>query len=213
MSAPTTLRSEQLRIATQTAHSDAEHSPFMDKLLSGAHGIAGVKALTHELYHVYTALAETAHILRARGQLLEILDPRLDSAADRLAHDLTTLNHPLTTPLPTTATYVDAIMASAAHPAAFLGHHYTRYLGDLSGGQIIRTMLCRTLEITPDALTFYDFSHAGGLGKLKPYKDTYKKALDALDFDADGDKLLFDAATSAFRHNLALFTALEDTLL
>jgi heme oxygenase len=38
---------------------------------------------------------------------------------------------------------VQRIHETAARPGGFVAHHYTRYLGDLPGGQVIRTVLQR----------------------------------------------------------------------
>ena len=43
-----------------------------------------------------------------------------------------------------------------------IAHAYTRYLGDLSGGQILQRLLARSLDLQPSELSFYDFSRFSG---------------------------------------------------
>jgi heme oxygenase (biliverdin-producing, ferredoxin) len=63
-------------------------------------------------------------------------------------------------------------------PAEYVAHHYTRYLGDLSGGQVIGAMIERHYGATPEQLTFFSFE---GIEKPVPYKREYRTALDALE--------------------------------
>ena len=89
--------------------------------------------------------------------------------------------------------------------ARLLAHHYVRYLGDLSGGQVIGRMMQRHYGVSDECVTFYRFAE---IPKTKPYKDNYRAALDALPIDAaDRERLLAEAA-DAFLLNLNLFNAL-----
>ena len=56
-----------------------------------------------------------------------------------------------------------------------IAHAYTRYLGDLSGGQILQRLLARSLDLRPSELSFYDFSRFSDLDALKA---DYRQALD-----------------------------------
>ena len=44
-----------------------------------------------------------------------------------------------------------------APASRLIGHAYTRYLGDLSGGQILSRLLAKSLALGPATLAFYDF--------------------------------------------------------
>ena len=84
-------------------------------------------------------------------------------------------------------------------------HHYVRYLGDLSGGQVIGRMMQRHYGVSDECVTFYRFAE---IPKTKPYKDNYRAALDALPIDAADRERLLAEATDAFLLNLNLFNAL-----
>ena len=92
---------------------------------------------------------------------------------------------------------------------AFTAHHYTRYLGDLSGGQVIGRLLGRTYDLPAGSagLAFYAF---GAVPKPKRYKDAYRARLDALPLDAAGRAEVVDEVCRAFEHNQRLLTALGD---
>ena len=65
----------------------------------------------------------------------------------------------------------------------FVAHHYTRYLGDLSGGQAIGRILDREFALGGRRLAFYAFA---AVPKPKPYKDAYRARLDALGLERRG---------------------------
>ena len=84
--------------------------------------------------------------------------------------------------------------------------HYTRYLGDLSGGQVVAHRMREHYGVDDSGLTFYNFE---GIDKLKRYKDDYRARLDALPLDADAVDRLVDEALAAFAHNQAVFGDLD----
>jgi heme oxygenase len=90
---------------------------------------------------------------------------------------------------------------------ALVAHHYTRYLGDLSGGQAIGRILDRTFALGGAGLAFYEFPV-----KAKPYKDTYRARLDGLDLDADEINRAVGEVKVAFGLNQSLFDELAENL-
>ena len=88
-----------------------------------------------------------------------------------------------------------------------MAHHYVRYLGDLSGGQIISALVQRHYNLGPEGLNFYAFE---GIGKIKPYKDSYRTHLDEADFsDVEKQEILHHAEV-AFETNRQVFVDLME---
>ncbi|GAB3623588.1 heme oxygenase (biliverdin-producing) [Mariniluteicoccus endophyticus] len=195
--------SEALRTATDQAHQEAEHSPFMSDLLEGRAGRDAFVRLTGQLLHVYRALEAGVRAHAGSPALAPLVDDRLERTA-RLEADLRALG---TDPakaeaLPATAAYVSRLRAADA--PRLVAHHYVRYLGDLSGGQVIATYMQRHYGLT-EGLTFYDFT---GVGRPKPYKDAYREALDGLPLSVEERRAVLDEAVDAFRANRSVFTEL-----
>jgi heme oxygenase len=97
-------------------------------------------------------------------------------------------------------------------PALLIGHFYTRYLGDLSGGQILRRLLAPVLSLPPgEGLCFYDFA---GYPDTAPLRDEVRHRLDSLAVDPAGPlgQRLVDEARHAFALNQALFEELDGSL-
>jgi len=79
-------------------------------------------------------------------------------------------------------------IADSADPSPLLAHAYVRYMGDLSGGQIIRRRLAKAygLELSNagSGLDFYDFKELGGsqranMPEVKRIKDWFRDGMNA----------------------------------
>lgn len=198
--------STAMREGSMAEHEAAEHSSFMTELMAG-----GLVAQAYADYllryrEVYAAL-ETA--IRAR-----LDDPAVaavhDPALERLAAIDADLDHwapagPRTVDSPAAAAYRARLEAATEWGGLLVAHHYTRYLGDLSGGQAIGRILDRTYGLDGAGVAFYDFAE---IPKPKPYKDAYRARLDGLDLAAGDKQRVVDEVKVAFRLNQAVFTEL-----
>lgn len=203
--------SQALKIHTAQAHEDAETSSFMTQLLRGDLGTVEFTRLQEQSWLFYSALEAAARACGSDPRAGQILDPRLERTG-ALAHDLDVLHgdahwRDTLQPTPATAVYLKRFedIAGEADFPRLLAHHYVRYLGDLSGGQIIARMMSTHYGIGEDALTFYRFDE---LGKLKPYRDSYREALDGLPFTEEERLRLVGEASDAFVFNQKVFASL-----
>jgi heme oxygenase len=106
-------------------------------------------------------------------------------------------------PLPTTVRYVERIRSVASTwSGGFIAHHYTRYLGDLSGGQIIRTLMQRQFGFETNGVGFYLFDQ---IAKPKEFKDVYRSQLDSVDWSEEERERVIDEVMIAYRFNTDLF--------
>ncbi len=126
----------------------------MQRLLAGRLSRDTYRALLGELLALYQAL-EAALQAQAGAPWLQGLDLDALSRAPALRADLAPAGPP-GDPRPETQDYVERLehLARRKDPA-LLGHVYTRYLGDLHGGQVLRRVVRRQ---HPDQGTaFHDF--------------------------------------------------------
>ncbi|MFF2751686.1 heme oxygenase (biliverdin-producing) [Kitasatospora sp. NPDC058048] len=203
-----------LRTASSEEHEAAEQSTFMSRLLGGRLGIEAYADLTGQLWFVYRALEERAEQL-ARHPLA---GPFIDRALLRtpaVERDLAHLRGPDwrdgLAPLPATAAYVARVEELAATwPAGYLAHHYTRYLGDLSGGQIIRGVAEKTwgFERKGDGVRFYVFEE---VDNPAAFKREYRAKLDAAGeaMDEVERRRVVEECKRAFVLNGAVFRDLD----
>jgi heme oxygenase (biliverdin-producing, ferredoxin) len=118
-----------------------------------------------------------------------------------------------------TQRYVGRIRTIAYdRPELLVGHLYTRYLGDLSGGQILGRIAARALGVDPEknptkeqsgGVAFYRFD---AIPDPRAFKLVYRQRLDALPIDAKAADAIVQEALLAFRMNLLLFEELEGSL-
>ena len=67
-------------------------------------------------------------------------------------------------PTEETQRYVNRIHEVAKeNPELLIAHHYTRYMGDLSGGQILKGIAQKALDLKDDGLAFFEI----GLGQKR----------------------------------------------
>ncbi|QDZ14863.1 heme oxygenase (biliverdin-producing) [Humibacter ginsenosidimutans] len=201
LTATSTGLADLVRERTMAAHRSAESRPFIVDLMGGRLSLRAYAAYLAQLSYVYEAL-------EARGHLAldpDILDPRLDRV-DALRSDLRhlgvvdrDLEHPASQATTAYVTHLRGIPADDL--AGYLGHHYTRYLGDLSGGQAIARLVQRHYGATADQLDAYHFE---GIVPV-PFKREYHAGLDALAFDGAQVERFLDEAGLAFELTSAVF--------
>ena len=202
-----------MREGTRAEHREAETMGYIETLMSGGYGERGRAAYTSlavQQHAIYRALEEAGARLvatpegAASGLVLPALTRTPQIEAD-LAELLGEGGAAEITYLPATQRYVERILASQGALPAYAAHAYTRYLGDLSGGQVIKVMLQRHYGLGEDGVRFYTFAD---IAKPKVFKDESRALLDALPLDEDGRAAAVAEAQEAFRLNRALFAEL-----
>ena len=195
----------RLREATRVQHTTAETTGFVEALMSGRLSVAAYTDLARQHHVIYSALeAAGARLSGADAALVfsELL--RIPS----LTADLAQLAGPRWVDLPVheaTRRYADRIAEVGGSTHGYAAHAYTRYLGDLSGGQAIGRILSTRYGLPDQALTFYKFS---AIEKVKPFKDQYRSLLDNAPWSEEQRDQLVAEAQLAFDLNTALFAEL-----
>ena len=203
----------RLRDLTRAEHERTEESAFVSALLDGRLPRTAYAELLGQSYLFYRVLEEAGE--KWRGDRVAgsfVFDELVRVPA--LTADLAWLRgpswHASLAPLPATRRYADRIREVCfTSRSAFVAHHYTRYLGDLSGGQIIRHKLRQVYDLTDDGVRFYRFDE---IAKPKRFKDGYRDLLDGAGWDAGEQTALIAEANEAFRLNRAVFEDLASTV-
>lgn len=202
-----------IRTASHVQHTEAENSAFMSDLLGGRLGVEAYARYTEQLWFVYRALEDGARALAGDPVAGPFLKAELLRVA-ALERDLDHLHGPgwqsRTAVLPATARYADRVAEVAATwPAGYVAHHYTRYLGDLSGGQVIRDIAEKTwgFRRKGDGVRFYVFD---GIPNPAAFKREYRQLLDGLAVDELEKQRVVDECRNAFALNTGVFTALGE---
>ncbi|MFF0164949.1 biliverdin-producing heme oxygenase [Streptomyces prasinus] len=202
-----------IRTASHEQHVEAETSTFMSDLLGGRLGMDAYARYTEQLWFVYEALESGTERLAADPVAGPFIRPellRLPSLEQDLAHLRGPQWRTTLTALPATRAYAERVAHCATEwPAGYIAHHYTRYLGDLSGGQIIRDKAERTWGFPRkgDGVRFYVFE---GISNPAAFKREHRELLDGVRVDDLEKQRIVTECKRAFALNTDVFRALGE---
>nr|ASV47617.1 heme oxygenase [Chroomonas mesostigmatica CCMP1168] len=205
----------QLREGTSKSHSMAENVSFVKSFLGGVIDKSSYSHMLANLYFVYLSLEEAMEKNKENDFIKPIYFPELNRT-ESLKKDLAFYyGEDWTTNLyPSEATrlYIDRIAeVSEKRPDLLVAHAYTRYLGDLSGGQILKKIAQRAMNLqSRNGLAFYEFDD---IQDEQQFKQDYKAALDALPVDSKAARQIVAEANVAFSLNMKLFQELETSFI
>lgn len=201
----------QLREGTSKAHSMAENVSFVKSFLGGVIDKDSYKKMVSNLYFVYVAIEDAMEENRTHKCIEPIFYQELNRR-ESLEQDLEFYYgenwKDTISPSPATEAYVDRIRTIGENkPELLVAHAYTRYLGDLSGGQILKKIAQRAMNLKDNrGLAFYDFTE---IQDEQSFKQNYKTALDNLPIPANETGKIIAEANVSFNLNMKMFQELE----
>ena len=208
---------KDLKVGTKRSHTAAENTKFVASFLRGVVDEDSYKTLMRDFYFVYSAIEEEMQRLEDDGFLSAINFKELNRV-EAIKKDLRYYYGPnwstVIKPSEACIRYVERIheVADSNEPYLLIGHHYTRYLGDLSGGQILKNIAEKALDLPKDTgLAFYEFPDIFSSAMKKQFKKTYRKALDDLPLDESQKNSIITEANYAFRLNMYMFDEIKST--
>ncbi|RAI45213.1 heme oxygenase (biliverdin-producing) [Rhodoplanes roseus] len=206
--------SNALREVTAPLHRRAERAGVISDIVRGRSSRSAYALLLRNLHLVYAEIERGLERHRASPAVRLIVLPEV-YRADAIARDLETLYGSAEAAdavpvLPEGTAYAEAVRASAEGDGVrLIGHAYTRYLGDLSGGQTVSQVLAKTLGLDAGARNLYRFA---GIDGLDAFKQRYRDAIDRAAFETDRPDAILAEGMRAFRFNIALFWAVQDAV-
>ena len=202
--------SKEIKEGTKKSHSAAENTAFVKSFLRGVISKESYRTLVSDLYFVYSALEEDFRIFKNDPVLGSLYLPELERVT-ALETDLRYYYGPIwrsiVEPSEACQRYVNRIHEVAkTEPDLLIGHHFSRFLGDLSGGQILKGIAQKALNLKDEGLCFYEF---GKIDNAKIYKEKYRSILDELPLTESQQNAIITEANYAFRLNMYMFDELE----
>ncbi len=207
----------QLREGTKKAHTMAENTGFVSCFLKGVVDRETYRKLVADLYFVYSEMEDQVTRLFNEGHpvISRIGYPELNRR-EKLKEDLLFYFgidwSDQILPTPSAQAYVNRIKRIAVDsPELLVAHHYTRYIGDLSGGQILRRIAQKAMNLADcEGLNFYEFDL---IKDEKLFKLKYSETLNSLPIDQNTADLIVEEANKAFECNMEMFKELEGNLI
>lgn len=195
--------SERVKAMSWGAHGHAEQARFMQELLGGRLPLERYAQLVAQHRFAYAVLEEAAAAM-AEDPIggafvfpeltrLPALDADLrfllgDDWAEQVA------------PVPATLEYCDRMRAQCfGWSGGYVAHHYVRYMGDLSGGQVVRRILEGVYDLPDRAgVGFYVFDR---IDDPVAFKAEYRARLDAAAWVPDEQERVAEEIMVAYRLN------------
>jgi heme oxygenase (biliverdin-producing, ferredoxin) len=205
----------KLREGTKKSHSMAENVGFVKCFLKGVVEKTSYRKLVTNLYFVYSAMEEEMEKLKDHPIVSKIYYPQLNrknSLEEDLAYYYGSNWREQVAPSEAGKAYVARIREiSANNPELLVAHSYTRYLGDLSGGQILKGIAQNAMKLDDgNGTAFYEFAD---ISDEKAFKNTYRQAMNDLPVDEATADRIVDEANDAFKMNMGMFNELEGNLI
>lgn len=202
-----------LYLATKAKHHEAETTGIIRHLLRGEATRDGYVLLMRNVMPAYRTLEDGLARHKDEPMLAELAGFAFDRAG-AIERDLTSLvGNDFATRIPLLAegeAYASRIVAvSDGDGAGLIAHAYTRYLGDLSGGQVLRRLLQKSLGLADSELSFYDFPRFADLAALKT---DYREAIDRAGAGCNDPEAIVAEGQRAFQLNIDLSCAVESHL-
>ncbi|MBD2194618.1 MULTISPECIES: biliverdin-producing heme oxygenase [Calothrix] len=204
----------KLRVGTKKAHTMAENVGFVKCFLKGVVEKNSYRKLVGNFYFIYSAMEEEMekhqnHPIVSKIKFIEL--NRKQTLEEDLSYYYGFNWREQVQLSPAGEAYVQRIREiSATEPELLIAHSYTRYLGDLSGGQILKGIAQTAMNLTEGGTAFYEFAD---ITDEKAFKAKYRQALDELPIDEATADRIVEEANAAFGMNMKMFKELEGNLI
>ena len=202
--------SVDLKEGTKESHSAAENTKFVASFLRGVVDYEEYRKLLTNFYYVYDTMEQ--RIRETEDPMVQAIKSEDLERKEAIERDLEYYYgadwKEKQIPSEACNTYCHRINEIAEKdPYLLVAHHYTRYIGDLSGGKILKEITARVLK--PPAGKGLDFYEFPSIPNAKLFKQNYRAVLDNLGVDSSQENALITEANYAFRLNMYMFDEIQ----
>ena len=200
----------KLKEGTKESHSAAENTKFVASFLRGVVDYEEYRKLLTNFYYVYDTMEQ--RIRETEDPMVQAIKSEDLERKEAIERDLEYYYgadwKEKQIPSEACNKYCHRLNEVAEQdPYLLIAHHYTRYIGDLSGGKILKEITARVLN-PPEGkgLDFYEFP---SIPDAKLFKQNYRACLDNLGTDTSQENALITEANYAFRLNMYMFDEIQ----
>lgn len=200
----------RLKSASSASHRSAEQHSFLRNLACGTLTPRSYLSYLWELYFTYRALEKNLRYIPLLNALAGRYQLHRTQAIEAdISYFENRLNVSVRNPSPISRYTHHLEKTAEAWPNGLIAHFYTRYLGDLSGGQILGRFVRNTFSLDSNqGNAFYRFN------SIESPRNTVleiKQALDSISLDSPEMTQLEIECITAFQLSESLFeAALQD---
>ncbi|KAI5613615.1 heme oxygenase 1 [Silurus asotus] len=207
--------SEQIKAVTKDSHVRAENTELMLAFQKANISLHQYKLLLCSLYKIYEALEEELDRNASHESVAPIYFPQELARMEALKNDLEHFygqdwREKITVPAATLRYAQRLREIGSEHPEYLVAHAYTRYLGDLSGGQILGRITQKSLGLkNGEGLGFFSFP---AVSSPNLFKQLYRSRMNSIELTETQRAGVLEEAVRAFEFNIQVFEELQALL-
>ncbi|XP_004563036.1 heme oxygenase 1a [Maylandia zebra] len=207
--------SEQIKAATKDNHVRAENTQLMLSYQKGEITLVQYKVLLCSLYEIYRALEDEMDRNASDPAIAPIYFPQELSRVESLERDLehffgSEWRKRVIVPAATQRYGQRLRQIGRENPELLVAHAYTRYLGDLSGGQVLGKITQKSLGLSSkEGLSFFHFP---GVSSPNRFKQLYRSRMNSIELTEKEKAAVLEEAVQAFELNIQVFDDLQKML-
>ncbi|KAL3996324.1 NUAK family, SNF1-like kinase [Sarotherodon galilaeus] len=207
--------SEQIKKVTKESHVRAENTELMLSFQRGKVTLPQYKLLLCSLYEIYQALEEELDRNSDHPSVAPIYFPAELARLKSIEKDLEYFygqdwREKIVIPAATKRYSHRLRQIGKENPEFLLAHAYTRYLGDLSGGQVLGRIAQKSMDLkNGDGLSFFAFP---GVSSPNLFKQLYRSRMNSVELTEQERNGVLEEAVRAFEFNIQVFEDLQKML-
>ncbi|XP_063052096.1 heme oxygenase-like [Engraulis encrasicolus] len=207
--------SESIKAVTKESHVRAENTELMRSYVRGQVSSAQYKLLLCSLYEIYKALEEALDKNACHPAVMPIHFPQELARLGTLQRDLEHFYGPrwreqVIAPAATLRYAARLREIGEKHPEYLVAHAYTRYLGDLSGGQVLGRITQKSLGLKDgEGVSFFSFP---AVTSPSLFKQLYRSRMNSIELSPAQREGVLQEAVTAFELNIQVFDDIQGML-
>lgn len=197
---------------TKDSHTRAENTELMLSFQRGKVSLPQYKLLLCSLYKIYEALEEELDRNSNHPGVAPIYFPAELARLKTLEKDLEFFygqgwREKVVVPKATKRYCHRIRQLGKENPEYLIAHAYTRYLGDLSGGQVLGRIAQKSMGLqSSEGLSFFAFP---GVTSPNLFKQLYRSRMNSVEFTEEEKQSVLEEAVAAFELNIQVFDDLQ----
>lgn len=207
--------SEQIKKVTKESHVRAENTEMMLSFQKGQVTLPQYKLLLSSLYEIYQALEEEMDRNSNHPGVAPIYFPAELARLESIEKDLEYFygqdwREKIAVPAATKRYCHRLRQIGKENPEFLVAHAYTRYLGDLSGGQVLGRIAQKSMGLkSSEGLSFFAFP---GVSSPNLFKQLYRSRMNSVELTEEQRNGVLEEAVRAFEFNIQVFDDLQKML-
>nr|XP_057921520.1 heme oxygenase 1a [Doryrhamphus excisus]XP_057921521.1 heme oxygenase 1a [Doryrhamphus excisus] len=207
--------SEQIKKVTLDSHMRAENTELMLSFQKGQVTMPQYKMLLSSLHAIYQTLEEELDRNSKHPAVEPIYFPVELARLESIEKDLEYFYGPgwkemMVVPA-ATRRYCDRLrQIGKENPEFLVAHAYTRYLGDLSGGQVLGRIAQKSMGLkSSEGLSFFTFP---SISSPNLFKQLYRSRMNVVELSEEERNGVLEEAVRSFEHNIQVFEGVQKML-